>query len=206
MPSVKRATTPTDLVPGIRKTALLFDWDGTLFDNHHFNFAVLGSALDQHGVVITEEWFHQNSGFSARKIIELAGGENGIQLDAQEVLASRNTIAELRVGEIAPIVPVHALVHAHYGKLALAVVTGSDRSNIAALLAYSGLEPYLDTIVTRDELSAGKPDPEGYRLAMQRLSVEPEQALVYEDSEQGIEAALAAGIDVIDVRQIVPSS
>lgn len=193
MPSVRLARTEADLQPPATAEALLFDWDGTLFDNHHFNYLVMRDALSAYGVRVTEEWFQENAGHAARTMISLAGEH----LDPLQVLARRDELAEALVHEVKPVAAVHALLTQHCNRR-LAVVTGSERSNIEATLRHFGLT--FDTIVSRDLLSRGKPDPEGYLLALRKLGVEAGRAVVYEDSDQGIDAALAAGIDVIDVR------
>jgi len=60
---------------------------------------------------------------------------------------------------------------------------------------------YLDVVVTRDQVSKPKPDPEIYRLAMSKLNVQPAECLVIEDSEPGVDSAVAAGTQVV----VVPS-
>lgn len=193
MPSVTLALTETDLQPLPSIEALIFDWDGTLFDNHHFNYLVMRDALAADGVSITEAWFQENAGHPARTMVARAGEG----LDPLRVLARRDELAETLVHEVKPVAAVHALLTQHRNRK-LAVVTGSERSNIEATLRHFGLT--FDTIVSQDLLSRGKPDPEGYLLALRKLGVEAGRAVVYEDSDQGIDAALAAGIDVIDVR------
>jgi len=206
MPHVTVALNDTDLTPDDGIRALLFDWDGTLFDNHHFNFVALAHGLHVYGVEITEEWFHENSGFSARGIVQEAIRLAGSSADADAVLAARDTYAEDRVGDIAPVAAVYDVLAHSTGRL-VGVVTGSNRSNIDALLRLHNLEARLDVLVTRDDLQHGKPNPEGYLLAMERLGVTDASAvLVYEDSDQGIEAALAAGAHVVDVRPLLASS
>ncbi|GAB3278259.1 HAD family hydrolase [Kineosporia babensis] len=197
MPVVTVARTERDLQPPATVRALVFDWDGTLFDNHHFNYTVMRDALAQQGVRVTSAWFEENSGFSARLMVQKAGEAHGLTLDPLEVLAVRDELAQARVHEIAPVAPVHELLRT---ERLLAVVTGSERSNIQAALEHFGLQ--FDVIVTRDQITRGKPDPEGYLLALRLLGVAAHEAVVYEDSDQGISAALAAGIDVVDVRAI----
>lgn len=201
MPRLVRALTPADLQPPEGCDVLIFDWDGTLFLNHHFNFEVMQWALAQVGVPITEEWFAENSGYSARAMLQLALDAAGSAADADEVLARRNEYADSRIGDVPPFEPVLALLKNAAPRRA-AVVTGSPRASIDALLARHDLLPHLSAIVTRNELERGKPHPDGYLLALARLGAAPEQAVVYEDSEVGIEAAHAAGIDVIDVRGV----
>lgn len=64
-----------------------------------------------------------------------------------------------------------------------------------------GLEQHFNAIVTRDDVRRGKPAPDIFLEAAHRLAVAPETCLVYEDSDQGLQAAVEAGMDAIDVRQ-----
>lgn len=201
MPQHIRAASLADLQPSDDKDALIFDWDGTLFLNHHFNFEAMRWALAQVGVHITEQWFMENSGYSARAMLQLALSTNGREDDPDRILAVRNEYADHRVADVPPFRPVLDLLLQAAPRRA-AVVTGSPRATINALLDHYDLLPHLQAIVTRDELVHGKPDPEGYLLALARLGVPAGRALVYEDSDVGVEAALAAGVDVIDIRAL----
>lgn len=202
MPTITIARSHEQLTPSPEKKALLFDWDGTLFHNHHFNYEVMRAALADWDVPITEAWFMENSGYSAKAMVEMALGEAGASVDALDVLTRRDRYANDRVAEVPASPAVMRLLLTMRGERRIAVVTGSNRSNIQALLAHLDLEAKLDAIITRDQIEHGKPDPEGYRLALARLGVEPGEAVVYEDSDTGVEAAMAAGIDVIDVRYL----
>ncbi len=197
MPGVTLARTAADLEPPARVRALVLDWDGTLFDNHSFNFMVMRDALAAEGVEVTHEWFEENAGYSARLMVQKAGEAQGVRVDPLQILTRRDELAQDRVHEIRPVTAVHELLN-HRGDRLTAVVTGSERSNIQAALDHFALS--FDVIVTRDQITQGKPDPEGYLRALKLLGVSADEALVYEDSDQGIEAALAAGIDVVDVR------
>ena len=205
MPRIIAARTAADLAPPVHARALLFDWDGTLFDNHHFNFVALRHAMQLHGVEMTEHWFHEHSGFSARGIVAEAFRLADRPVDIDEVLRARDVYADDRVGDISPVAPVLDVLM-HPGGRHVGVVTGSNRSNIDALLRRHALEPRLDVLITHDELTHGKPNPEGYELAMRRLGItDPTTVLIYEDSDQGIAAATAAGADVVDVRPLLAS-
>jgi HAD superfamily hydrolase (TIGR01509 family) len=199
MQNVILATGTADFAPHNRHRVLLFDWDGTLFDNHHFNFVAMRHGLAQHRIPITAEWFHTNSGFAAKKMVELAKEAVGSDVDGAVILAARDEYANERIDDIPPIPALHAILN-NPGNRRVGVVTGSNRSNIEALVQAYDLDRKLDIIVTRDDVSHGKPDPEAYLLAMSRLGVDASEVLVYEDSDQGVEAAIAAGASVIDVR------
>ena len=76
----------------------------------------------------------------------------------------------------------------------VALVTTSERWAADLVIRAMGWDAAFDTIVTADDVAAVKPDPAGYRLAMDRLGVTPERTLAVEDSPSGVRAALAAGI------------
>jgi sugar-phosphatase len=78
----------------------------------------------------------------------------------------------------------------------VAIVTSAPRRVADALLARAGLNPPL-VVVTADDVERGKPSPEPYRFAAERLAVETSQALVVEDSVSGVAAAHAAGMDSV---------
>lgn len=203
MPSVIRARSPQDLHPADRHRALLFDWDGTLFDNHRFNFRAMAAGLLRFDIPISEQWFLENSGFSARRIAQLAIARAGRNMPIEAVLAARDDWALANIAQVPVVEPLMSLLRAP-GPRAVGIVTGSELSNITALLELHDLPRHLGALVTRDEISSGKPSPEGYLLAMSRLGItDADEVLAYEDSDQGIEAALSARMDVVDVREVV---
>lgn len=79
-----------------------------------------------------------------------------------------------------------------------AIVTSAPRELALRRMAAAGI-PEPEVMVTAEDVTAGKPDPAGYRLAARRLAVEPEQCLVFEDATVGILAAEAAGADLVIV-------
>lgn len=206
MPTIIRARSPQDLLPKDLHSCLLFDWDGTLFDNHHFNYRAMAEGLKHFHVEMSEEWFLENSGYSARRIAQLAIERAGQQASVSAVLAARDDWARENIGQVPVVDEVMSLVRAPRGR-AVGIVTGSERSNIDPLMKLHGLTDLLDVVVTRDEISTGKPSPEGYLLAMSRLGIAAASTvLVFEDSDQGIDAALAVGADVVDVRALATGS
>ena len=93
-----------------------------------------------------------------------------------------------------------ALLHAVKAKnLSTALATMSERRHVLKILDAIGLTDSFECIVTGEDVSHGKPDPEIYRLVSQRLNIPPSQCLVIEDSLSGIKAGLTAGMWVIAV-------
>ena len=86
----------------------------------------------------------------------------------------------------------------------MALVTSTPRANLDLVLTGAGLAGAFDTIVAAEDVSRGKPDPEGYLLAARRLGVAPERCLVIEDAPGGIEAARSAGMHSLAVTTTRP--
>jgi beta-phosphoglucomutase-like phosphatase (HAD superfamily) len=89
--------------------------------------------------------------------------------------------------------------------VAKALVSGSHREEIEAMLASAGYPRLgVDIVISRDDVSRGKPDPEGFLAACSRLGTPPEESFVFEDSRPGIAAARAAGMPVAFVHELSP--
>jgi beta-phosphoglucomutase-like phosphatase (HAD superfamily) len=80
-----------------------------------------------------------------------------------------------------------------------ALTTLSKRKDVLHVIRSLGIEPLLDVILTAEDVTRGKPDPEIYLLAAQRLEVPPEHCLVLEDSVNGIKSAQSAGMNVVAI-------
>ena len=81
----------------------------------------------------------------------------------------------------------------------MGIVTSAQRQHFETVHATSGLIQYMDFVLTREDYVQTKPHPEPYLTAMQRHSLQPDQCIVVEDSERGLAAASAAGVDCIIV-------
>jgi HAD superfamily hydrolase (TIGR01509 family) len=204
MTDIVAAAWTADLHPPPSTRAMLFDWDGTLFDNHDHNFAVLRDALTVHGVVVQRSWFIAHAGLGLQEIIERACRIARRAVETQAVIACRNQLAAERIDDIAPMRALHDLVHHHRGLLPMGVVTGSPRSALVDLAERHHLDRAIGQFVTCEDVAQGRPHPDGYVLACRRFGVSPATVQVFEDSsEEGIAAPIAAGVGlVIDVRPL----
>jgi len=89
------------------------------------------------------------------------------------------------------------------GRSRLAIVSGAARAEVDTVLRATGLDVF-EVIVTAEDVTRGKPDPEGYLLALLRLRLQAADAVAIEDSPPGIEAANAAGVRCVAVLGTVP--
>lgn len=197
-----RAHDEADLRPRGRHRGLLVDQDGTLVDSQWANFLSLRDALRPVGVELVQDWFDARTGISTTEMVADLGRLHRVDLDVEAVAAARNAAYLARLTEVTEFGPVADAVRAARGTHRVAVATGGQRETVLPTLEALGLLPLLDDLVTRDDVSAGKPSPEIFLLAAQRLGLEPGACLVLEDSDEGLQAAAAAGMDAVDVRPL----
>jgi HAD superfamily hydrolase (TIGR01509 family) len=86
----------------------------------------------------------------------------------------------------------------------VAIVSGAFRAEIEPVVTAAGIRPELSAVVTADDVERGKPDPEGYLLAVSQLGVEAAGTIAFEDTEAGVASAKAAGLRCIAVRGTLP--
>jgi HAD superfamily hydrolase (TIGR01509 family) len=126
-------------------------------------------------------------------VLGLATGD----YDAAELRRSRDEIYYHLLGEEARVYPgVRDTLERFHGRLPMAIVTSCLRENFLQMHRASGLLSYFDFILTREDYSASKPDPEPYRTACVRAGLLPGRCLAIEDSERGVTAAVRAGLVV----------
>lgn len=95
---------------------------------------------------------------------------------------------------------VAAIARANYGNVPMAVASNGQRSVVESTINVIKLRSLFNTIVTLDDVATGKPAPDLFLLAAERMGVAPDECIVYEDTDAGLEAARRAGMRWIDVR------
>jgi HAD superfamily hydrolase (TIGR01509 family) len=90
-------------------------------------------------------------------------------------------------------------IEAEHGRIPFAVVSGSTRDSVVGSLSVLGLLDKFDTIVSAEDYQHGKPAPDAFLIAAERLGVAPGDCLVFEDTDLGIQAATAAGMASVKV-------
>lgn len=181
--------------------AVFWDNDGVLVDTEKLYFQATRELLLQAGVTLTPALFKRISLDEGRSAFDLAAekGVSGEVIDRLHEERNRR-YTELLAGGVRILEGVEETLGSLRGKVLQAIVTSSRRSHFDAMHVGTGrLLSFFDFILTREDYKLSKPDPEPYRLAMERSGCSPEECIVVEDSERGLRAALAAGARCIVV-------
>jgi HAD superfamily hydrolase (TIGR01509 family) len=181
--------------------AAVFDLDGLMFDTEALFFRVSSDVLAARGKSFTPEIMQAMIG---RRSIEvgqalktLAGLEEPVEVVLSEV---RERFYALMDSAVHPTPGLFVLLeHVKQRRLPLAVATSSRHSYADRLLKRHGLLDRFEFVLASEDVTAGKPDPEIYRLAAARFAVPAGSMLVLEDSPAGVAAAKAAGALAVGV-------
>jgi beta-phosphoglucomutase family hydrolase len=183
-----------------KQPAFIFDMDGTLVDNMPFHIQAWTDMLRGLGVQTTPEAFlRQTGGKTNRQILhEIFGGgltetETLCHISRKEALY--RSLYRPYLEPIAGLIPF--LNEAERLRIPMAVATSAGKTNRDFVLQGLGIEAYFSVVVGVEEIHEGKPDPEIFLKAADRLAVIPADCLVFEDALAGIEAASRAGMKVV---------
>ena len=179
----------------------IFDCDGTLADSMPMHYKAWCAALKEHEYDLPEALFYEMGGIPSERIAEILNERHGYSLDPVETARIKEELFMQMIPQIAPIDPVVSIVNELHGKAPIAVASGGGREIVHKTLTALGIIGKFDAIVTFEDCARGKPHPDPFLLAAQRLGVPPEKCLVFEDTRAGIDAARAAGMQWVLVPQ-----
>lgn len=183
--------------------AVVFDMDGVLIDAREWHYEALNRALRLFGMEINRyEHLTTFDGLPTKRKLEM--------LSATHFLPGslHSFINEMKQAYTIEIIHTRckprfqqelALSKLRQRGLRLAVASNSIRSTVELMMEKAELAQYLDLVVSNQDVSRPKPDPEMYKLAIDRLGVAPIEMLIVEDNENGIRAARASGAHVMEV-------
>lgn len=181
-------------------SGLIFDCDGTLADTGALHLRSFQQALAQQGFAMDADWYHARGGLARIELLQRFRSDFGADLDcgkaAWQSIASFGAIASMAT----PIAATTRIVRQFQGKLPMAVASNAERPVVLATLRAIGLLDAFSAIVTISEAVEPKPAPKIFQMAAGLLHLPAEQCLVFEDSPEGLSAALAAGMETVDVR------
>lgn len=179
--------------------AYLFDCDGTIVDSMPLHYLAWKDALAEWGCEFPEEQFYAWGGRVVEAIVDDLNRAHGLAMPVQQVLEHKEAFYLNRLAEVQGIPEVVDEIHRTHGTIPLAVVSGGPRETVERSLSLLGILDRFEVLVCAGEYQHGKPDPEPFLIAAEKLGVAPEDCLVFEDAEPGIAAAVAAGMQWVKV-------
>jgi beta-phosphoglucomutase len=180
----------------MKDAAVIFDLDGVLVDSYQAHFASWRRMYSELGVDYGEKAFAADFGRTSRDILrrnmgDVASDERILELDARKEGHFRDIIRELFPAMNGAVQLIDSLAADGFR---LAVGSSGPPENIALCLEMLGRAGKFGAVVTGADVTRGKPDPQVFLLAAEKLNVPPERCVVVEDAVHGIEAASRAGM------------
>jgi beta-phosphoglucomutase len=180
--------------------AVIFDLDGVLVDATEWHRSALNLALGLFGYTITRyEHVRMYNGLPTRVKLETLSVEKGFPRALHELVGriKQTFVREQIVMNCRPAFEKELMVrNLRRDGYALAVCSNSIRDTAELMIRSAGLHEYFDVVLTNEDVSRPKPDPEMYLTACRRLGISPNEAAVVEDAPHGVQAARQAGTHV----------
>jgi beta-phosphoglucomutase len=187
--------------------AVVFDMDGVLIDARDWHFEALNRALGLLGFQISRfDHLSTYDGLPTRRKLEMLSIERGLPRELHGFLneLKQSYTLELVEARCKPIFQhEYALAQLKARDFKLAVASNSVRRTVEVMLERANLLPYLDAILSNEDVEHAKPHPQMYERAVELLQVNPDETLVVEDNEVGVQSARAAGTHVMTVENPV---
>ena len=188
----------------------LFDWDGVIIDSHNQHEKSWSKLAEEENEVLPDDFFKMTFGMRNENIIPNFFG-NWIDVTNQEEvtrLADRKEeiYREIIISDgIEPLPGVRDLLQSLKSEeIACSIASSTPIANIETVMGMIGLSDYFDAITAAEDVSNGKPNPEVFLKAAEKIKVDPKNCVVFEDAHVGIEAGLAANMQVIAVATTHP--
>jgi beta-phosphoglucomutase family hydrolase len=182
---------------------LIFDCDGTLADTMPLHWRAWNMITQRYGLHFPEDRFYSLGGVPARDILKLLAQEQGRSLDHITVAHEKE---EAYLATLSQIEPIHAVVEiakANHGKIPMAVASGGTEKVIGQVLDRLNIRHLFDAVVTSEMVKNQKPAPDIFLEAARRIRVEPKFCRAYEDTDLGMAAIRSAGMEAVDVRELI---
>ena len=186
--------------------AIIFDMDGVLIDAKDWHYEALNRALDLFGCAISRhDHLTTFDGLPTKEKLKMLSAEQKLPLKLHNFInqLKQEYTIELIHTKCKPVFyHQYALSKLNSNGYKLAVCSNSIRLTIELMMKKAGLEKYLDFIISNQDVSKSKPNPEMYNLAISKLGLTPKECLILEDNENGIKAAMASGANLLKIDNI----
>jgi len=182
---------------------IIFDCDGTLADTMPLHWRAWQVIARRYRLNLPEARFYELGGVPSRDILAMLSREQGVSLDAIAVAHEKEAEYLPLIAQVEPVHMVVAVARENHGKIPMAVASGGTKQIIGQVLEHLGIRNLFDAIVTSEDVVNQKPAPDIFLEAARRIGVAPKFCRAFEDTVLGMEAIRAAGMEAVDVRELV---
>jgi len=181
---------------------LIFDCDGTLVDTAPLHYQAVNEALRPLGLEMPAEWYYARVGLTPAALFAEFEAKTGVAVDTADLERRYGPFFMDNLHRVEEITVVAEVARSNHGRVPMAVASNGHLRNVQATLAATGLLGLFDHVVTAEQVAHGKPAPDVFLEAARRMGVAAGDCIVFEDSDQGLEAARRAGMRSRDIRLV----
>ena len=182
---------------------IIFDCDGTLADTMPLHWRAWQAIAQRHRLRFPQERFYALGGVPTRDILKMLSHEQGVPIDPVSVAHEKEAEYLPLISQVEPVNIVVGVARQHHGRIPLAVASGGTKKIITQVLEHLAIARLFDAIVTSEDVTRQKPAPDIFLEAARRIGVAPEFCRAYEDTDLGLQAIRAAGMEAVDVRKLL---
>jgi len=181
--------------------ALIFDCDGTLADTMGLHLDAWKRAFEISNRKFPHEFIDSLKGAPGKEIVRKYNEKYNDNLSLEKILKDKQTFTKGKIKKAKAIQPIVEIALKHKNILPMSVASGGSKYNVHASLTSIGILNLFDFVLTSNDKIPAKPNPEIFLECAKLMNVAPENCLVFEDGDFGLEAAERAGMKSVDVRK-----
>ncbi len=193
-------------MPGNSAKAVIWDMDGVIADTAHYHLRAWQEAFQKRGVNFTEETFRESFGQRNDTIIGKVLGQGVSQEEINAISNEKEASFRQAIRQHIRALPgvIELMNSLARNGFSLALASAAPMENIRLLTEGLGIDRLFQGIVSAEDVAEGKPNPQVFLLAAERLGVKPENCIVIEDAVAGVAAAKRAGMRCLAVTNTHP--
>ncbi|MFM4931020.1 MULTISPECIES: HAD family phosphatase [Aeromonas] len=177
--------------------ALIFDMDGTLVDSMPRHLDAWEATSAEFGLPFDRAQLNEYGGIPTRKIVAILAEQHGLDIDAEAFTRRKVALYMEHIQQVSVFPAMWELVRRCHGKVPMGIGTGSPRIQAESILKSTGLDAYIQVVVSADDVVNHKPHPDTFLQVAEQLGANPANCLVFEDTQIGLQAGRAAGMETV---------
>jgi beta-phosphoglucomutase family hydrolase len=181
---------------------LVFDCDGTLADTMPLHWRAWQVIAGKYKLHFPEDRFYALGGVPSRDILKMLAQEQGVTFDHIQAAHEKENAYLPMMAQVEPIHAVVEIAMANHGKIPMAVASGGTQQIICDVLEHLKIRHLFGAVVTSEMVQNQKPAPDIFLEAARLIGVDPKCCRGYEDTDLGLQAIRAAGMEAVDVRKM----